>query len=73
MTIVFLANDKIGATLANGESSTEAIQYYAEALRIRPLYARGWLNLGIAYANLGQYDEAIKAYVQALGISPDAM
>jgi peroxin-5 len=51
----------------------EAIPYYARALKIRPLYARGWLNLGIAYANLGQYDEAVKAYVQALAISSDAM
>ena len=63
---------QIGATLANGENSAEAIQYYAKALKIRPLYARGWLNLGIEYANLSQYDEAVKAYVQALAISPDA-
>lgn len=59
--------------MANGENSAEAIQYYARALKVRPLYARGWLNLGIAYANLGQYDEAVKAYVQALAISSDAM
>lgn len=65
--------NKIGATLSNDNRSVEAIPYYAKALKIRPLYARGWLNLGIAYANLGKYDEAIKGYVQALAINPEAM
>jgi peroxin-5 len=36
------------------------------ALEIKPKYARGWLNLGISHANMGQYEEAAKCYLQAL-------
>jgi hypothetical protein len=32
--------------------SAEALPAYYEALRLKPKYARGWLNLGISHANL---------------------
>lgn len=35
-------------------------------------YARGWLNLGISYANLSQHEEAARAYLQALHLNPEA-
>ncbi len=62
----------MGATLANGNKSSSAISNYAKALLLRPRYARGWLNLGISYANLNRYEEAAKAYTQALHINPSA-
>jgi peroxin-5 len=64
--------NKIGATLANGNRSLEAIPAYAKALEMRPRYARGWLNLGISYANINKYNEAAKAYLQALYLNPEA-
>lgn len=33
---------------------------------------RGWLNLGISYANLKKYNEAVKSYLQALHLNPNA-
>ena len=33
---------------------------------------RGWLNLGISFANLSKYEEAAKSYVQALHLNPQA-
>jgi peroxin-5 len=65
-------HNKIGATLANSNRSSESISWYVNALKQRPGYARGWLNLGIAYSNLQQYDEAVKAYLQSLSLSPQA-
>eukprot|EP00595_Chromulina_sp_UTEXLB2642_P003645 CAMPEP_0196768492 /NCGR_PEP_ID=MMETSP1095-20130614/42839_1 /TAXON_ID=96789 ORGANISM="Chromulina nebulosa, Strain UTEXLB2642" /NCGR_SAMPLE_ID=MMETSP1095 /ASSEMBLY_ACC=CAM_ASM_000446 /LENGTH=341 /DNA_ID=CAMNT_0042138197 /DNA_START=199 /DNA_END=1221 /DNA_ORIENTATION=- len=65
-------SNKLGATLANSNRSTEAISHYVKALEIRPSYARGWLNLGIAYANLNKHEYAAKAYIQALNLNPSA-
>jgi peroxin-5 len=49
--------NKLGATQANGSMSEEAIPAYHKALELKPKYARGWLNLGISHANLGNYNE----------------
>ncbi len=46
---------QLGATLANSERSVEAIPFYEKSLSIKPRYARGSLNLGIALANVGNY------------------
>jgi tetratricopeptide (TPR) repeat protein len=48
------------------------IQTKHSALQLKPRYARGWLNLGIAHANLGQHEAASRAYLHALGLSPSA-
>lgn len=70
--------NKMGATLANNKQSAEAIRYYAAALQQRPSYTRGWVNLGIAFFNLGDdvllketVAEAAKCFVQALKLSPN--
>ena len=49
--------NKLGATQANGSMSEAAIPAYHKALELKPKYARGWLNLGISHANLGNYNE----------------
>jgi tetratricopeptide (TPR) repeat protein len=41
---------------------------YGDPLR----YARGWLNLGISHANLGQHGAAVRAYLRALELNPAA-
>jgi peroxin-5 len=51
--------NKLGATQANGSKSEEAIPAYHRALELKPKYARGWLNLGISHANLGNYNEGL--------------
>lgn len=42
------------------------------ALDIRPNYVRVWVNLGIAHAFKGDYDEAARFYLNALSLRPDA-
>ncbi|CAE7487929.1 PEX5 [Symbiodinium microadriaticum] len=64
--------NKIGATLANSNRSMEAISYYEKMLSLRPRYARGWLNVGIAHANSQQYDLAVRAYLKAISLCPTA-
>lgn len=63
---------KLGATLANGQRSEEALPAYHRALELKPRYARGFLNLGISHSNLGSYSDAARAYVSALSLNPDA-
>jgi tetratricopeptide (TPR) repeat protein len=40
--------------------------------QLKPMYARGWLNLGISHANLGGYNEGARCYLQALNLNPNA-
>ena len=69
--------NKMGATLANNKHAVEATRYYAAALQQRPSYTRGWVNLGIAFFNMGDdvllketVTEAAKCFVQALSLAP---
>ena len=64
--------NKVGATMANSNRSVEAMTYYEKTLSLRPGYARGWLNLGIAHANSQQYDLAVRAYLKALSLNKSA-
>lgn len=64
--------NKLAATYANNNLSEQAIPNYLTVLKLRPTYARGWLNLGISYANLNKYEDAAKSYVQALHLNPNA-
>lgn len=65
--------NKIGATLANSSRSSDAIPLYRQALEKRPRYTRGWLNLGISYANIGEHADAARAYIMAIRLNPEAM
>jgi len=60
----------VGATLANGSRSGEAVSAYQKALELKPNYMRAWANMGISQANLGNYDASARFYVRALGLNP---
>jgi len=64
--------NKLGATLANGNRSEEALPSYRAALGLKPKYARGWLNMAIGHSNLRNYSEAARCYLQTLSLNPDA-
>jgi peroxin-5 len=45
---------------------------YQNALEFRPNYVRCWVNLGIAHAFKGEYEQAIQLYLNALAMNPNA-
>ena len=64
--------NKVGVTLANGSRSAEAIELYRSAIGMKPNYVRAWANLGIGFANLGDFRTAAAVYVHALRMNPGA-
>lgn len=58
--------NRLGATLANGDRTAEAISAYREALKLYPTYVRARYNLGISCMQLSSYDEALKHFLSAL-------
>ncbi|CAH1240223.1 PEX5 [Branchiostoma lanceolatum] len=60
--------NRLGATLANGNRSEEAIQAYRRALQLRPGFVRSRYNLGISCVNLGVYKEAVEHFLTALNM-----
>ena len=58
--------NRIGATLSNSGRSEESLQYYQEALRLRPDFARCHFNLSISCLNLKMYAEAAEHAYTAL-------
>ncbi|XP_054166860.1 peroxisomal targeting signal 1 receptor-like [Oppia nitens] len=60
--------NRLGATLANGSQSEEAINAYREALAISPGFIRSRFNLGISCINLGTYREAAEHFLTVLNL-----
>ncbi|RXG54468.1 Peroxisomal targeting signal 1 receptor [Armadillidium vulgare] len=60
--------NKLGATLANGNRSAEAIDAYRNALQLSPGFIRCRYNLGIACINLGSHREAMGHFLEALNM-----
>ncbi|XP_034997042.1 peroxisomal biogenesis factor 5 isoform X2 [Zootoca vivipara] len=58
--------NKLGATLANGNRSEEAVAAYRHALELQPGYIRSRYNLGISCINLGAHREAVEHFLEAL-------
>jgi len=58
--------NRLGATLANGDRSEEAVAAYHTALRFSPGNVRSRYNLGVACINLKAYKEAAQHFLTAL-------
>ncbi|KAK5978650.1 PeRoXisome assembly factor, partial [Trichostrongylus colubriformis] len=58
--------NRLGATLANGDRTPEAVAAYREALKRYPLYVRARYNLGISCLHLNSHREAVEHFVSAL-------
>ncbi|XP_077998859.1 peroxisomal targeting signal 1 receptor-like [Glandiceps talaboti] len=60
--------NKLGATLANGNRSEEAVSAYHQSLELRPGFIRARYNLGISCINLGTHREAVEHFLTALNM-----
>ncbi|CAJ0957490.1 unnamed protein product, partial [Mesorhabditis belari] len=58
--------NRLGATLANGDRTAEAVSAYREALSRYPAYVRARFNLGISCMHLASHREAVEHFVMAL-------
>ncbi|CAB0008659.1 unnamed protein product [Nesidiocoris tenuis] len=58
--------NRLGATLANGSRSEEAVDAYRSALQLSPGFIRARYNLGITCVHLGAHTEAAEHLLTAL-------
>lgn len=58
--------NRLGATLANGGHSEEAVEAYYKALELSPGFIRARYNLAVSCINLGVHREAAEHLVSAL-------
>lgn len=65
--------NRLGASLANGNQSIEAVDAYQHALSIEPGYIRARYNVGIICINLKAYKEAIEHFLVALNHQATSM
>ena len=67
----WLAHNNLGVALKEQGKFGEAIEHYAETLRINPTYAVAHSNWGIVLAAHGEFEKAIGHFSQALRIQPN--
>jgi peroxin-5 len=60
--------NRLGATLANGSKSEEAVAAYRNALERSPGFIRSRFNLGISCINLGAHKEAAEHFLAVLNL-----
>jgi tetratricopeptide (TPR) repeat protein len=51
----------------------QAVVHFESALKIDPLFAFAWDNLGLSYRKLNNYDKAIEAYNSSLKVDPNGL
>ena len=64
------AHVEFGIKVAQSGLWKEATYRWEKAVAIDPTYAEAWNNLAIGYEHEGRFEDADKAYQQALKLSP---
>jgi protein O-mannosyl-transferase len=67
----FVPHYNLAIFLGLAGRTSEAIEHYQEALKLKPEHSEAHNNMGNALARLGRNDEAIEQFQQALIIQPD--
>jgi tetratricopeptide (TPR) repeat protein len=67
----WIAHMNLGKTLFDQNRTDEAIQYFQDALRIKPNVPMALSNLGAAYMKKGQYEQALLHLKEAVQLYPD--
>lgn len=52
------------------EKNELAVEHYRKAVDLQPGYVTAWNNLGDAYERKSKWDDALKAYEEALSYAP---
>jgi protein O-mannosyl-transferase len=65
----YVAHTNLAAAL-DATDPDEAARHYAEAIRLKPTYAKAQLNYGVALARRGEVDAAEAHYAEALRLDP---
>ena len=61
---------QFGINVAQNNLWNEALYRCQQAVKLDPSYAAAWNNLAIAYEHDGKFEDAKKAYEQALTLDP---
>ena len=61
---------EFGIKVAQSNLWNEALYRWQKAVELDPTYAAAWNNLAIAFEHEGKFEEAKKAYEQALKLDP---
>ena len=61
---------QFGINVAQNNLWNEALYRWQQAVKLDPSYAAAWNNLAIAYEHDGKFEDAKKAYEQALQLDP---
>ena len=64
----FVANYNKGITANSTKNYTEAVEYFKKAVAVEPTYAKGHVNLGVAYSMLQEDDMALAAFEEAVRV-----
>jgi Flp pilus assembly protein TadD len=62
---------EFGVKVAQKNLWRDATMRFEAATELDPSYAAAWNNLGIAYEQLGRFDDARRAYEKAMELDPD--
>lgn len=64
------AQVEFGIKVAQNGLWKEATYWWEKATKVDPTYAEAWNNLAIGYEHEGRFEDADKAYQEALKLSP---
>jgi cytochrome c-type biogenesis protein CcmH/NrfG len=71
-TMQMSAGDSIGwSQSANLTRHVNGIRAYREALRANPELAEAWVGLGLAHAQIHEYEQAVAAFREAVRLRPE--